>query len=243
MEISLYIDTCGLGSPSSANWYLSREIEVQRLYYILGGIGQYAISDGQMCPFRPGYLYLFPYNLRDHFVSSETDPIRHLYFDFLSTPPIVAAAPLCCPVPETSPLRQAISLAEQILLQSPGLHLVKEPLRTQLLQLILTLMDELYPIPYSADSAVCQTLHTIQTHYHEKLTVSGLALEAGFEENYFIRRFRSVMGLTPYAYLRNYRLMQARRLLSTGVSLTDAAALVGYETPASLSRALRGGCG
>lgn len=239
MESNLYINACGVGSPPTGNWYLSQEIELQRLYYIYGGTGQYTGSDGQMHDFHAGYLYLFPYNLRDHFASSETDPIRHLFFDFLSTPPVIASEPFCCPVSGHTTLEQALSLARQLITSEPTSHLHREPLRSYLLQLLLALIDEVQPIPYSSDATVCTTLDTIQNCYAQPLTVSKLAQEAGFEENYFIRRFRSVMGLTPYAYLRNYRLMQARRLLRTGASITETAASVGYESPAALSRALR----
>lgn len=55
----------------------------------------------------------------------------------------------------------------------------------------------------------------------------------------FIRRFRRVVGQTPYAYLRTYRLALARQALASGDTLTQAAEKVGYQDAASLSRALR----
>lgn len=241
MDPELYINVCGIGSPPSGGWYLSKEVEVQRLYYIYGGTGQYTGGDGQMHQFQAGHLYLFPYNLRDHFVSSENDPIRHLYFDFLSTPPVIASEPFVLDSSGYHHLLEALNLAKNLVTDGGNKHLHKEPLRTNLLQLLLTLIDEIQPVPYSSDTTVCQTLATIQSQYAQPLTVTQLAQEAGFEENYFIRRFRSVMGLTPYAYLRNYRLMQARRLLNSGISMAAAASQVGYESAASLSRALRMG--
>ena len=192
-----------------------------------------------MHDFKAGFLYLFPYNLRDHFVSSEDDPIRHLYFDFLSTPPVIASEPFVLDPSGCDNLLEALALAKQLVTGNGQRHLHKEPLRTHLLQLLLTLIDEIQPIPYSSDATVCQTLATVQSQYAQPLTVAQLAKDAGFEENYFIRRFRSVMGLTPYAYLRNYRLMQARRFLNSGATMAEAASRVGYETAASLSRALR----
>ena len=239
MDPELYINVCGIGSPPSGGWYLSKDVEVQRLYYIYGGTGQYTGGDGQMHHFQAGHLYLFPYNLRDHFVSNEDDPIRHLYFDFLSTPPVIASEPFVLDSSGYHHLLEALNLAKNLVTDGGNKHLHKEPLRTHLLRLLLTLIDEIQPIPYSSDATVCQTLAAIQSQYARPLTVIQLAREAGFEGNYFIRRFRSVMGLTPYAYLRNYRLMQARRLLNTGVSMAAAASQVGYESAASLSRALR----
>ena len=68
--------------------------------------------------------------------------------------------------------------------------------------------------------------------------LGGLALEAGFAPNAFIRHFKRVMGQTPYAYIKDYRLMKATELLSQGVTVARAAELVGYENGSSLSRAL-----
>ncbi len=238
MEQNLYISACGMGPAPAGHWYLSRDIEVQRLYCIEGGRGQYTNSDGTLSDFRPGTLYLFPYNLRDHFICDPADPIRHLYFDFLSTPPIIAAEPLRCPVEENSLLRQAIELARQTVTTHSSGQLEQEPLRTYLLQLLLELLDQTMPVPYCADDAICAALNTMQTRFAEPLTVDELARIAGFEENHFIRRFRTVMGQTPYAYLRSYRLMEARRLLAAGASSAYAAHQVGYDSAASLTRAL-----
>ena len=47
------------------------------------------------------------------------------------------------------------------------------------------------------------------------------------------------MGTTPYAYLRAYRLIKATELIAGGMSIASAAAMVGYESPAALSRALK----
>ena len=93
MEHLLYINYCGIGSPSVTGWHLAREIEMQRLYYILGGSGSYCDSDGRQIPFQKGFLYLFPYNLRQQFVSDPNDPIKHMFFDFLSTPPVSPLLP------------------------------------------------------------------------------------------------------------------------------------------------------
>lgn len=82
-------------------------------------------------------------------------------------------------------------------------------------------------------------LRRIWEDYAAPLRVSELAAEVHLEENYFIRRFRRVMGQTPYAYLHTYRLALARQALASGDTLTQAAEKVGYQDAASLSRALR----
>lgn len=239
MEHQLYIHYCGIGSPSATGWHLNREIEMQRLYYILGGTGSYCGSDGHLHPFEKGFLYLFPYNLRQQFFSDPKNPVRHLFFDFLSTPPVIAPSPFFINVDRAAELKDALELTMCILRSRPRTAFVESPLCGSLLNLILSLMEEVQPLPFHTDEIICRSLETIQKNYAAPLTVTQLASEAGFEQNYFIRRFRGIMHQTPYAYLRNYRLMQARNLLRAGVSMDEAAVKVGYDSPSSLARALR----
>jgi methylphosphotriester-DNA--protein-cysteine methyltransferase len=47
------------------------------------------------------------------------------------------------------------------------------------------------------------------------------------------------MGMTPYAYLRAYRLIKAQALIDGGMSIAAASVCVGYESAEALSRALK----
>ncbi len=69
------------------------------------------------------------------------------------------------------------------------------------------------PIPFASDTVVTNTLETIERNYMTPLSVNDLAAEAGFEVHHFIRRFKRIMGITPYAYLRSYRLIKAKELI------------------------------
>ena len=91
-----------------------------------------------------------------------------------------------------------------------------------------------------SDEVIISSLEYMRAHENERISVGELASRAGFELNYFIRRFKRAMGTTPYAYMRACRLMRAEELLSRGGSVTSAAELVGYENASSLSRAMRG---
>ena len=197
MEYHLFISYCGVGVPSSEEWYLTNRIEVQRLYYILGGKGSYTKSDGTVCPFQKGYIYLFPYNLRDCFHSDPTDPVQHLFFDFLSTPPIISPEPMEYSINGYAELQETLMLTCRIFRSRSRKRLLETPLSRNLLQLLLTLINEVNPVNYHMDPVVCQSLERIQRDYREPLTVTMLAQEAGFEENYYIRRFRGVMQQTP----------------------------------------------
>jgi len=238
MENSLYINYCGLGSPSTENWLLTQDIEIQRFYYVLGGTGWYRSPDGTKHTFQKGCVYLFPYNLRHSFHTDMSDPVSHLFYDFLSAPPIIATEPLRIPVAPDSPLHNALMLACQLKSSDYNSETYKTRLDRHMLRLLLDLVHEQMPIPFSTDPIIHNALSIIQRDYATPIMVKELARQVGFEENYFIRRFKKVMKQTPYTYLKNYRLFKARNLLLEGVSAEKAAERVGYESAASLTRAM-----
>lgn len=169
------------------------------------------------------------------FQSGASDPIDHVYFDFVSMPPILAAEPLCIPA-DTETL---IHLAQLLMDTTTGHDRPDHKTGRALLTLALRLLNEKSTIPFYTDEIVSAALRRIWEDYAAPLRVSELAAEVHLEENYFIRRFRRVMGQTPYAYLHTYRLALARQSLASGDTLTQAAEKVGYQDAASLSRALR----
>ena len=107
-----------------------------------------------------------------------------------------------------------------------------------LFRALLSRLDAQHPLPFASDGAVCETLDYISRNYMNHVSINDIAAEQGFDVSYFIRRFKRVMCVTPYVYLRTYRLMRARELLADGASLERAALEVGYENASSLRRAL-----
>ena len=56
-------------------------------------------------------------------------------------------------------------------------------------------------------------------------------------ESAFYKHFREITASTPLQYQKDLRLLEARRLLSTGEhSVSTAAYEVGYESPSQFSR-------
>lgn len=71
-------------------------------------------------------------------------------------------------------------------------------------------------------------------------TLETLARKAAMGRTTFAERFRNVVGETPHQYLTLWRVQRARRLLAeSSLPLARIAARVGYESPASFSRAFK----
>ena len=62
----------------------------------------------------------------------------------------------------------------------------------------------------------------------------------GVNQDYLSRIFHQELGLSPWAYLNRYRILQAKTLLrSTSLPITDVALKVGFDNPAYFSRVFR----
>ena len=263
-KISLYIFQAGKGLAPE-QWFQTeaisldrRMITLQRLYYIKGGRGEMILPDGERLPFVPGNIYVYPYNLPQRFVTDAHDRIDHIYFDFISTPPVIADRPIVYPVMSGSPVSHMVALLDSLLIErdgggyTPAMRIrpvadtpsgSEEEYRQTLYQLLytlLTLLSHERELPFMSDEVIVSSLEYIREHDGERISVAELASRAGFELNYFIRRFKRAMGITPYAYMRACRLLRAGELISGGSSVMAAAEETGYENASSLSRAMRG---
>ena len=80
----------------------------------------------------------------------------------------------------------------------------------------------------------------MSTYYARDVGIGDLARAASLSRFHFIRLFRAVHRMTPYAYLQRKRATVARRLLqSTKLSQEEIAARVGFEGRSTLFRSLR----
>jgi AraC family transcriptional regulator len=80
----------------------------------------------------------------------------------------------------------------------------------------------------------------IHTYYMRPLDMGDLAKAASLSRFHFIRLFRAIHGLTPFAYLQRKRAAAAARLLrSTNLSQEQVAERVGFESRSTMSRHLR----
>jgi AraC-like DNA-binding protein len=67
-------------------------------------------------------------------------------------------------------------------------------------------------------------------------TLDDLADVAGMSRTVFARQFRTTAGSTPMEYLTRWRMTIAQNLLRKGKSIKAVASVVGYESPAAMTR-------
>lgn len=84
---------------------------------------------------------------------------------------------------------------------------------------------------------IARAVAHIRQNFRQSLSAKTLASQAGMGLSVFYGAFRAATGMTPLAYQKHLRLMEARRhLLASGLSAAEAAYEVGYASPSQFSR-------
>ena len=79
----------------------------------------------------------------------------------------------------------------------------------------------------------------IQYNYMSEITVEGLASMVNIDRRYLSRLFRARYGVTMKRYLTEYRMEKAAQFLQSGVSVANAADMVGYKDVCNFSKMFR----
>ncbi|MGJ3648638.1 AraC family transcriptional regulator [Sphingomonas sp. GlSt437] len=89
-----------------------------------------------------------------------------------------------------------------------------------------------------SDPHLGRALAAIHANVGAQWTVEALAGHAAMSRTRFAERFRALVGLSPMAYLTEWRLQRGLKLLADGqLPVKTVAAQVGYTSPAAFSRA------
>ena len=79
-----------------------------------------------------------------------------------------------------------------------------------------------------------------EEHYNEDFSIEQYAVSRNMSTSWFNRSFRSAMGTSPMKYIKDIRIRNAQTLLeTTDYSISDIAALIGYDNPMYFSRLFR----
>ena len=86
---------------------------------------------------------------------------------------------------------------------------------------------------------VARAIAAIRGDLAAKLDVRTLGQRIGLSPSALHHHFKAVTGTTPIQFQKQLRLLEARRLIRSELSVTDAAFTVGYTSPTQFSREYR----
>ena len=103
-------------------------------------------------------------------------------------------------------------------------------------EIFLFLLDALitrYAQPFDAPMPECmaeigQACAFMDEHYSQRITLEQLCRHCGLSKSTLLRAFTKERGITPYRYLENVRINQAKKLLEQGTSPAQAALMTGF---------------
>nr|WP_067294356.1 AraC family transcriptional regulator [Marinobacterium profundum] len=90
-----------------------------------------------------------------------------------------------------------------------------------------------------ADARISRALVAIHEAPQQRWRSEDLAALAGLSRSQFMACFASLVGQTPFSYLRQWRLTLARQDLAAGARVKTVAARYGYGSQEALSHAFR----
>lgn len=97
--------------------------------------------------------------------------------------------------------------------------------------------------PRQEEDLVSRVLDYISTHYSENISLDSLSAQFFISKYHLSHAFRARVGTSVYRYIVLRRLMQARQLLSEGVSPGDVCQLCGFTDYANFYRAFKAAYG
>lgn len=228
-------------------WVLNKYSGINRLYYIRDGIGTYTVG-GRTREFRKGMLYFIPYTARFSLYSNPECPLIHTFSDFELIPPV-----LCEDILEYSPHGNSLDeaalgvfCAGAVEGDSDGRQNIDDMKKNgelfglcmkSITYLVSRIIEE-NGVKSVSDEIVISVLEEMLEGLDRQFCLAETAAKHFIAEDSLIRRFKRVLGVTPYAYYKMLRSRTARYLIDDGMTLEEAAAKVGYADASSLSHAI-----
>lgn len=107
-------------------------------------------------------------------------------------------------------------------------------------RLFAELMTSGEPAVHSTEIALDRAVAFIRERWNQPLTLADMAAAAAFSPYYFTRQFKLYKGVSPYEYVLQLRINEAKRLLyTTDDTVDEIAAACGFESSSYFIRQFR----
>lgn len=209
------------------NWFYNPAYVVNRIYYIVGGTAYYRDNT----PLKPGYLYLFRASPNFRVSQDASDPVDHVYYDFLTYRALIDSDYIEINPAANSRLAPLLTaIKEDFATSSVPPHIANAYLELLLHDLEQDLTGDSQYSRITSDAL--RTIHTLPAG---ELSVNRVAEELHHNVNHIIRCFKREVGITPHQYIAALKLNLAIAYMRQGISHTEIAERLGFSSLSSFS--------
>ena len=227
---------------------------VNRLYYILGGSGFYMLGNKKHY-FKKDYVYLIPQHIK---ITPGFDPEEgfwHCNIDFYSSTvfnvsdvveikssDIKLLKPLFDCICALAKDKNINCTSYEYKRTNPSIESSAEfTLKAiqSMLDLMLNLIENELQLNTKNDTRIAKSITYIENNYTQPISIDDIANFIHLDKFYFTKLFKKYMNMTPYQYLKCYRLSIAINKIKHGESLTNVVEDSGYSSIYSLSKAIK----
>jgi len=110
----------------------------------------------------------------------------------------------------------------------PITHALGQELFISCLYRLILLSRQLKPL--QADQ-ISEAIVYIHEHIHEPISLEGAAESCGLSLSRFKSKFKEETGITPRAFINYIKITEAKELLKQGLSVTEVADRLSFDTP------------
>lgn len=217
------------------------------LFYIVGGDGQFQISD-QAFPVRANQLIVVNPNIVHTELSYQSRPLRYI---------VIGIEGLEITISGTGEGRYCVysldegndvlscmrKILEEMHEQKAGFETVCQAYMDIIITKLMRKADvSLTQVPsrFSGNRQCASIKHYIDHHFKENISLDQLAEMAGINKCYLGHAFKREYGISPINHLIACRIRESKRLLAeTDLTLRQIASIVGFSSSSYFSQAFR----
>lgn len=212
------------------------------LFYTLRGAGLIE-QDGNHVVLETGQALLLNCRTAQSYCTAPGQSCWHHYWVHLDGAGVAAMEPLLLPDKKLTPVQlTGVRMQElvELVLEQMGLGTVDSMVQTGLAlhEMLALCAQSLFAQAEMTTNRqlILQAAETLRKNYRQELSLADLLSSAHMSKSYFLRLFRRYMGTTPYNYLVNFRITQAKELLVlTDHSISEIAQEAGFGDASNFS--------
>lgn len=212
------------------------------IQYIIGGAG-FLELDGKIYKVKSGDLFYLPKNVLVHYYADKNNPYRYYWMDIdgTSARSLLERAGITPQNPvihyNDSRIADIFAKIEPYIREDTFTgYLMAKGYAFELMSKLLSYKKEnALKLQSASVEYVNKAIQFVKNNFNDNIGVNDMAAYIGIGRSYLCVIFKKLVSLSPVEYLIHYRISQAEKMLSMGLTVTETAINCGFNSPAHFS--------